>query len=114
MSRIALVWIVYPLVCHFCSLEKNHLTRSGFYNDTRGGAIFDLQGHDWQDLCRAPHNIVVNQIYKLCVMLLQRSFFMCFQYKSMVDNDIPGAWPVWTPGAPLAAFISSPEPKVSL
>ena len=23
----------------------------------------------------------------------------------MVDNDTPGAWPVWTPGAPLAAFI---------
>ena len=28
-----------------------------------------------------------------------------FHYKSMVDNDMPGAWPVWTPGAPLAAFI---------
>ena len=23
----------------------------------------------------------------------------------MVDNDMPGAWPVWTPGAPLEAFI---------
>ena len=23
----------------------------------------------------------------------------------MVDNDMPGAWPVWTPGAPLAEFI---------
>ena len=23
----------------------------------------------------------------------------------MVDNDMPGAWPVWTTGAPLAAFI---------
>ena len=23
----------------------------------------------------------------------------------MVDNDITGAWPVWTPGAPLAGFI---------
>ena len=23
----------------------------------------------------------------------------------MVDNDMPGAWPVWTSGAPLAAFI---------
>ena len=23
----------------------------------------------------------------------------------MVDNDMPGAWPVWTPGALLAAFI---------
>ena len=23
----------------------------------------------------------------------------------MVDNDMPGVWPVWIPGAPLAAFI---------
>ena len=23
----------------------------------------------------------------------------------MVDNDMPGAWPVWTSGAPLAGFI---------
>ena len=35
-------------------------------------------------------------------MPLQRIFFA---YKSMVDNDMPGVWPVWTPGAPLAAFI---------
>ena len=33
-------------------------------------------------------------------------FFMYFHYKSMVDNDMPGAWPVWTPGAPLAEFIN--------
>ena len=32
-------------------------------------------------------------------------FFMYFHYESMVDNDIPGSWPVWTPGAPLAEFI---------
>ena len=23
----------------------------------------------------------------------------------MVDNDMPGAWPVWTTGEPLAGFI---------
>ena len=23
----------------------------------------------------------------------------------MVDNDMPGAWPIRTPGAPLAEFI---------
>ena len=46
------------------------------------------------------------QIYKLCVMRLQlRSFFMYFPYKSMVDKDMPGAWPVWTPVAPLVGFI---------
>ena len=33
----------------------------------------------------------------------REEFFIYFPYKSMVD--IPGAWPVWTPGALLAAFI---------
>ena len=32
-------------------------------------------------------------------------FFIYFHYKSMVDNDMPGVWPVWTSGALLAAFI---------
>ena len=35
----------------------------------------------------------------------REDFFIYFHYKSMVDNDMTGAWPVWTPGAPLAAFI---------
>ena len=35
----------------------------------------------------------------------KEDFFIYFYFKSMVDNDMPGAWPVWTPGAPLAAFI---------
>ena len=30
---------------------------------------------------------------------------MYFHYKFMVDNDMPGAWPGWTPWALLAAFI---------
>ena len=35
----------------------------------------------------------------------REDFFTYFHYKSMVDNDMPGAWPVWTPGAQLAGFI---------
>ena len=35
----------------------------------------------------------------------REDFFIYFHYKSMVDNDMPGVWPVWTPGALLAAFI---------
>ena len=35
----------------------------------------------------------------------REDFFIYFHYKSMVDNDMPGTWPVWTPGAPLAGFI---------
>ena len=40
-----------------------------------------------------------------CHAAAEQIFFMHFHYKSMVDNAKPGAWPVWTPGAPLAAFI---------
>ena len=35
----------------------------------------------------------------------REDFFIYFHYKSMADNDMPGALPVWTPGAPLAGFI---------
>ena len=35
----------------------------------------------------------------------REDFFMYFPYKSMVDNDMPGTWSVWTPGAPLAGLI---------
>ena len=37
----------------------------------------------------------------------EEEFFMYFHYyyKSVVDNGMPGAWPVWTPGTPLAGFI---------
>ena len=30
---------------------------------------------------------------------------MYFHYKSKENKDMPGVWPVWTPGAPLAAFV---------
>ena len=35
----------------------------------------------------------------------REDFFIYFHYKSMVDNDMPGAWSVWTRGVPLAALI---------
>ena len=35
----------------------------------------------------------------------REDFFIYFHYKSMVDNDMPGARPVWAPGVPLAALI---------
>ena len=37
----------------------------------------------------------------------EEDFFMYFHYKSMVDNDMPEAWPVRTPRASLAGFIKS-------
>ena len=93
-------------------LKKNHHTRSVSYNDPppppppppRGGAIFDprgMIGRIYVELHMTLLHII--QIYKLCVM---RDFFMYFHNKSMVDNDMPGAWPVWTPRALLAGFIN--------
>ena len=43
--------------------------------------------------------------YTSCHAVAEKIFFIYFHYKSMVDNDMPGAWPVWTPAAPLAEFI---------
>ena len=36
---------------------------------------------------------------------------MYFHYKSMVDNDMPGVWPVW---APLAGFIKRSTIRCSI
>ena len=84
---------------------KNHLTRSGSYNDPRGGAIFDPRGK----IGRIYVELHMTMLYIKCTSFVscccREDFFIYFHYKSMVDNDMPGAWPVWTPGAPLAAFI---------
>ena len=38
--------------------------------------------------------------------VVSEKIFSCFSYyKPMVDNDIPGAWPIWTPMAWLEGFI---------
>ena len=83
---------MYPTVRHFGSLDPR-----GIFNPR------DMIDRIYVELHMAF--IVAYQIYKLCVMRMQRRFFMYFHYKSMVDNDMPGTWPVWTPGAPLAGFI---------
>ena len=39
-------------------------------------------------------------------MVSEKKIFSCTShFKPMADNDIPGAGPVWTPGALLAGFI---------
>ena len=95
---------MYPLVCHFGLLEKNHLTRAGFYNDPQDGAIFDPRGmigriYMYVELHMTLLSIKYTSFASCCC---REDFFMHFHYKSMVDNDMPGAWPVWTSGAPLA------------
>ena len=86
-------------------LKKNHLTRSGSYNNPRGGAIFDprdMIGRIYVELHMTMLYIKYTSFVSCCC---REDFFMYFHYKSIVDNDMPGAWPVWTQGAPLAAFI---------
>ena len=41
----------------------------------------------------------------LLIGLSLMRFFHYFHCKSIVDNDMPGAWPVWTPGVLLTGFI---------
>ena len=69
-------------------------------DDPRGRGQFRLKGHDWQDLCRVPLNIATQytlNIQALGHVVLEKKIFKCFShYKTMADNDAPGAWPIWT------------------
>ena len=49
----------------------------------------------------------MSNIQALCHAVAEKKIFSCISiiHKSMVDNDMPGAWPVWIPGAQLAGFI---------
>ena len=39
-------------------------------------------------------------------MVLEKKIFKCFaHYKPMADSDLPGAWPIGTPGSRLAGII---------
>ena len=96
---------MYPLFCHFGSLEKNHLTRSGSYNDPGGWAIFDPRGKIGRIYVELHMTMLYIKYTSFVSCCCREDFFIYFHYKSMVDNDMPGAWPVWTPGAPLAGFI---------
>ena len=86
-------------VRHFGSLEKNH-TRSGSYNEPRGGAIVDPRGMIGRIYVEL-HMTLLHLKYAsfLSCGCREEDFFMYFHYKSMVDKDMPVAWPVWTPGA---------------
>ena len=89
ISRIALVWIVYPLFCHFGSLEQK----------------FDPRGKIGRIYVELHVTLLYIKYTSFVLCCCREDFFIYFHYKSMVDNDMPGAWPVWTPGAPFAAFI---------
>ena len=42
----------------------------------------------------------------LGLAVLEKKIFTYFShYKPMIDNDAPGAWPIWAPGTRLAGFM---------
>ena len=84
------------LFCHFGSLEKNHLIRSVSYNDPRGGAIFDPRGKIGRMYVELHMTMLYIKYTSFVSCCCREDFFIYFHYKSMVDNDMPGAWPVWT------------------
>ena len=92
-------------LCTSCRRAKIHLTRSGSYNDPRDGAIFDPRGKIGRIYVELHMTMLYIKYTSFVSCCCREDFFIYFHYKSMVDNDMPGAWPVWTPGAPLAAFI---------
>ena len=48
--------------------------------------------HDWQDLCRAPNDIMhIKYTSFVSCGLQRRRVFMYFPNKSMMVNDMPGA-----------------------
>ena len=45
-------------------------------------------------------------INALGLMVSEKKIFFIFShYKPMLDNDDPGAWPIWAPGTWLAGFM---------
>ena len=45
-------------------------------------------------------------IQALGLVVSEKKIFPYFShYKAMLDNDAPGAWPIWAPGTRLAGFI---------
>ena len=72
------------------------------YNDPRGGAIFDPRGKIGRIYVELHMTMLLLMYIKYTNFVSccrRKDFFIYLHYKSIVDNDMPGAWPVWTPGA---------------
>ena len=70
-----------------------------------GGAIFDHMGMIGGIYVELHMTLLHIRKTTFVSCSCRVDFFMYFHNKSMVDNDMPGAWPAWTPGAWLAGFI---------
>ena len=45
-------------------------------------------------------------IWALGLVVSEKKIFSYFShYKPILDNDAPGAWPIWAPGTRLAGFM---------
>ena len=88
-------------------MRQQHLRSKvkNVYYDPRGGAIFDPRGKIGRIYVELHMTMLYIKYTSFVSCCCREDFFLYFHCKSKVDNDMPGAWPVWTPGAPLAAFI---------
>ena len=71
----------------------------------RGGAIFDPRGMIGMIYVELHMTLLYIKYTSFVSCCCREDFFMYVHSKSMVDNELPGAWPVWTPRVLLAAFI---------
>ena len=72
---------------------KNLIKRPGSYNDPRG--IFDPSGMIGRIYVELHMTLLhIKYTSFLSCGCRDEDLFMYFPYKSMVDNDIPGTWPV--------------------
>ena len=67
------------------------------------GAIFDPRGMIGRIYVELHMTLLYIKYASFVSCCCREDFFMYFHY--MVDNVLPAAWPVWTTGALLAAFI---------
>ena len=70
----------------------------------RGGAIFDPRGKIGRIYVELHMTMLYIKYTSFVSCCCREDFFIYFHYKSMVDNDMPGAWPVWTPGGTVGSI----------
>ena len=68
-------------------------------NDPRGGVIFDPRGMVGRIYKEDQYTLLHTKYESSGPCGFREDFFLCF------SHDVPGAGPVWTPGAQLAGFI---------
>ena len=66
---------------------KNHLTRSGSYNDPRDEAVFDPRGKIGRIYVELHMTMLYIKYTSFVACCCREDFFIYFHYKSMVDDS---------------------------